>query len=121
MCPILYGSPTGRYDHTHEFFVNQKLLKFKYVVMYFYSLLVLKFLNCNYFPLVFSRTNNVYQLRNNINLMIPFTRSELFKKSVFISAPSIWYNLLNNLKNIQNINTFKYNLKKHLLEMQTNL
>ena len=111
----------GRYDHTHDLFVNQKLLKFKYVVMYFDLLLVFKFLNFNYVPQIFSRTNNVYQFRNNMNIMIPFTRSELFKKSVFVSAPSIWYNLVNSLKNIQNINTFKHNLKKHLLEIQKKL
>ena len=111
----------GRYDHTHELFVSQKLLKFKFVVMYFSSLLIFKFLNCDYVPHVFSRAVNVYQFRNTNNVIIPNTRLELYKKSVYFSAPSIWYNLGNDIKRIQNINSFKLNLKACLLETQRNV
>ena len=110
-----------RYDHTHEVFVTQKLLKFKYIYSYFSSLLIFKFLYSNYVPLVFSRANNPYGLRNSDNVSIPISRTELYSKSVYFSAPSIWYNLPNHLKQMQNVNAFKSNAKAYLLTLQTHI
>ena len=111
-------SNVARYDHTHELFVSQKLLKFQYIVTYFSSLLIFKFLNNNYAPLVFSRANNPYNLRNENNVIIPNSRSELFLKSVYYKAPSVWYNLDMQLKSLNNINAFKYRVKESLLSLQ---
>ena len=38
-------SNATRYEHTHDLFISAKLLKFKYVYMYFASLMIYKFLN----------------------------------------------------------------------------
>ena len=111
----------GRYDHTHEVFVSQKLLKFKFIYMYFSLLLIFKYLNCDYVPHVFTRRDNRYEMRNAHNVLIPVTRLELYRKCIYFSAPSQWVNLPIQLKNIQNINTFKMNMKAHLLVMQSNL
>ena len=108
----------ARYDHTHELFVSLKLFKFKYVHMYFVSLLIFKFFHCNYVQSVFFRSHNPYDLRNVNNVNIPNSRSELYLKSVYYRAPSIWYNLDGQLKNSSNINIFKSRLKNSLLLQQ---
>ena len=111
-------SNVARYDHTHELFISLKLLKIKYMCIYFSALIVFKFLNCNYVPDIFVRDANPYALRNINNVIVPPTRSELFIKSVFYKAPSIWYNLEVPLKQISNINTFKFKLKESLFSLQ---
>ena len=111
-------SHAARYDHTHELFINLKLLKLKYISMYFSSLLIFKFLNNNYVPSVFTRDYNPYGLRNINNVHVPHSRSELFLRSVYYKAPSIWYNLDVHLKQIRNINTFKSKLKEYLFALQ---
>ena len=101
-------SGVSRYEHTHELFINLKLLKLNYVCMYFSSLLIFKFLNCEYVPSVFVRDNNPYVLRNINNVIVPYFRSETFMKSVYYRSPIIWYNLHPDLKQLTNINTFKF-------------
>ena len=111
-------SNVARYEHTHELFMNLKLLKLKNVHKYFSSLLIFKFLNCHYVPLIFSRHQNPYALRNANNVYVPHSRSELFLRSVFYNTPSLWYSLDAQLKQIRNIETFKRKLKQYLLAHQ---
>ena len=113
----IYNVP--RYEHTHELFVTCKLLKLKFILMYFSSVLIFKFLHCNYVPNVFTPANNPYILRNLNHVTVPQTRLELVLKSVYYNAPNTWNNLHADLKSIININTFKRKLKEHILTLQT--
>ena len=101
-----------------KFIIVLKLLKLNYVSMYFCSLLIFKFMNCEYVPSVFVRAENPYVLRNINNVIVPHSRSETFLKSVYYKSPTIWYNLPPHLKQLRNINTFKLRLKDHLLALQ---
>ena len=58
--------------------------------------------------------------RNNNNLIFPHVvhQSTLFMNSIYYEGPSIWYNLGNQLKTINNIFTFKIKLRSHLLNAQ---
>ena len=111
-------SNVARFDHTHELFVSLKILKLRYVYQYFSLVLTHKYMYGNYVPLVFTRANNPYNIRNVNNIHVPRCRTTLFQKSVYYAAPSMWYNLDNVLKTLVNVHTFKSRLKEHLLSMQ---
>ena len=61
---------------------------------------------------------NPYPLRNAVqgNLILPKPKTELFKKSSMYSGPVLWNNLPIPLRNITNVNSFKYKITDHLLK-----
>ena len=60
-------------------------------------------------PEVQARTT--YNLRNNRNIQIPLSRLEVFKRSFFPSAITLWNNLSNQVRNSVSIQEFKRVLK----------
>ena len=69
---------------------------------------------------VFKRNSDLiihnYPLRNADELSLPHARNEYLKRFPFYSFPRLWNNLDPTIKSIGNINTFKFILKKCLLE-----
>ena len=54
---------------------------------------------------VSSRTN--YSLRANDNLVVPFARTERYKRSFLISSVKLWNNLPSNIRSCSSIASFK--------------
>ena len=52
--------------------------------------------------------------------MVPFYRTSRGQRSLLYTAPLIWNNLSVHLKALSNINTFKFQFKRHLLQLQSN-
>ena len=110
----------SRYDRSLPLFIQNRILSFNYVFMYFSSLLMFKFLHLNYCQDLFKRSLNLHNTRNNVNsLYIPFYRTVRSQKSVFYCAPKIWNSLPNELKIINNIITFKSKLRRYLHDKQS--
>ena len=114
---ITYAS---RYERSLPLFVENKLLSYKYVFIYFTTLLMFKFVHHNYCADLFRRNIAVYNMRNNVNnVYIPLFRTTRCQKSIFFNGPRIWNSLPNDLKTIVNLHTFKYRLKAHLFHKQS--
>ena len=62
-------------------------------------------------PLV--RETTQYPLRSNNNIMLPFARTEISSRSYIPSFISICNSLKHDFREAQNVNAFKYQLKKH--------
>ena len=62
-------------------------------------------------PEVRETTN--YPLRNQNNIVTPFCRTELFKRSCIPSSVNMWNSLDDSLRNKTSLNSFKYNIKEH--------
>ena len=62
-------------------------------------------------PLVRETTH--YPLRNNSKITLPFTRTEISRRSCIPSSISLWNSLEHDFREAQNVNAFKYQLKKH--------
>ena len=60
-------------------------------------------------PLVRETTN--YPPRNNNNVTVPFTRTEISHRSCIPSSISLWNSLNENLRETSSVATFKYQLK----------
>ena len=54
-----------------------------------------------------------YNLRNNVNINIPYSRLETFKRSFFIFASQLWNSLPINVRLSDSLNSFKDKVKKH--------
>ena len=54
-----------------------------------------------------------YNLRNNNDIDIPYSRLETFKKSFFIFASNLWNSLSVDIRNIDSLNVFKQKVNKH--------
>ena len=67
--------------------------------------------------------SNPYVLRNVAqgNLIVPKSKTELFKNSFAYSGPQIWNNLSTVLRNAPSLNIFKNKLKEFLLSIQNNI
>ena len=61
-------------------------------------------------PLV--RETTQYPLRNNNNIMFPFARTEISRRFCIPSSISLWNSLEHDFREAQNVNAFKYQLKK---------
>lgn len=64
------------------------------------------------------QSNSTRQLRNQNNLYLPFANTNRRLFTIKFSGPRIWNALPSQLKQINNINIFKINLKKFLLQTQ---
>ena len=62
-------------------------------------------------PLVIETTQ--YPLKNNNNIMFPFARTEISRRSCIPSSISLWNSLEHDFREAQYVNAFKYQLKKH--------
>ena len=110
-----------RYHPSLPLFVDKRFLRFDYIYLYFSGLIMFKFLHHGYCSDVFQLAQNPYHLRYNVhNVLIPFFRTSRGQRSILYSAPSIWNALPVHLKNISTLNSFKFNFKRYLLEVQTN-
>ena len=52
---------------------------------------------------------------NSMNLLVPHPNTEIFKRSFAYSGPTLWNKLPHHLKNINNLTTFKHQLKTYIL------
>ena len=115
-------SYASRYDRSLPLFIRNNLLSFKYIHIYFSSLMMFKFLNHNYCADLFRAHIIVRNLRNIANTVhVPFFRTVRGQKSLFYLCPKTWNTLPNDLRCIGNINTFKSRLKTYLFNVQSSL
>ena len=111
----------GRYEPTHELFLDNNLLKFTFIYKYFLSILIFKFVRFGYCSNVFTLTQRIanYNLRNTINnVNIPDWRKSVCRMSPIYLGPLKWNLLEQNVKLIQDINSFKRKCKLKMLEEQ---
>ena len=96
-------------------------MRIDYIFKYFSPLIIFKFLNNGYCNELFTLAPNAYALRHNVNnIIVPFYRTSRGQRSLLYTAPLIWNNLPAHLKTLSNINTFKLQFKRHLLQLQSN-
>ena len=111
----------GRYDPSHQLFVDNNILKFPYIHKYFLFMLMFKFVHLGYCSNVFtlSQPRAHYNLRNILNnVNIPIWRKTLCRMSPVYLGPVIWNEMDQNFKSINTISAFKRNCKSLLLENQ---
>ena len=53
---------------------------------------------------------------NSMNLLFPHPNTEIFKRTFSYSGPALWNKLPQYLKNINNLTTFKHQLKTYILK-----
>ena len=114
-------SYVGRYEPTHQLFIENGFLKFPYIYKYFLFILMFKFVNFGYSSNVFtlSRPRAHYNLRNTINnIDIPRWRKSLCRMSASYIGPLKWNGMDQNFKLLNNIVSFKRRCKLMLLEQQ---
>ena len=98
-----------------------KMLNLHHIYKLFCALLIFKFRNFGYCKSIYSRLHHNHATRGvNNNMIIPLARTSWFSKSVIVNPPKIWNNLPRRLKIINNLHSFKLNLKKCLLNCQAN-
>ena len=54
-----------------------------------------------------------YTLRNSRNINIPFTRTEISRKSCIPSFVSLWHSLEDDIRSSSSLSGFKENIKKN--------
>ena len=103
-------------------FKELQWLSFPQRVNYHTCLLVYKSLNGlapEYLSQLFTKTSELHtrNLRsvNNDELRVPFARTNYFEKSFSVEGAKQWNALPIKIRQISNINTFKTNLRLHLL------
>ena len=111
--------------HTNELFKKHKVLKFESLYDYFSGILMYKsyhrtlpsFYN-DFFA--YNNFNHSYNTRYGNDYQLPKRRSTRLSFSVQTYGPPIWNNLPINIKDSKSLDTFKRNLKKHLIVKQFN-
>ena len=100
--------------------VENRILYHKYLLTYKCIKKEAPLYLCKYFRLI--SESNPYVLRNVAqgNLIVPKSKTELFKNSFAYSGPHIWNNLSTVLRNTPSLNIFKNKLKEFLLSSQNN-
>ena len=64
-----------------------------------------------------NRVVHDYPTRQAEEFRIPIWHVETKRRSVSVQGALIWNNTPDNIKNSCSLNTFKYTLKKHLIEL----
>ena len=117
---ILTGT-TGN-AHTHHLFMNLGLLKYKDINTYCCSIYIFKALKGiienKYFTY---RTNQFHDFRNSDLLRTPMVTSTQSQKFISFHGVGIWNSLPSDIRNKTTIQSFKFSLKRHLLNAYTNL
>jgi hypothetical protein len=117
---IITGS--GRYAHTEELFLNNRILTFEKIIL-LNKLLFMHSIAYNYAPQSFVniRQKNYaretgYNLRNDDFFKLPLARIELFRKSPVYALPLAWNTLSEHIRYQHNRCTFKIALTNYLFE-----
>ena len=105
--------------HTHDLFVELKILKINEINIFNTSVFVFKSLNGLTIPLDYfnNNNNNNFNLRNANTLRPPFVPSNQSQSSPRYYGCIIWNSLPQDILSISNINTFKKKLREHLLSL----
>jgi sarcosine oxidase/L-pipecolate oxidase len=108
--------------HTNPLFIKHKILPFHLLIKQA-QLIFMHSVEYNLAPSSFEgvwQKNNerdqALNLRNANDYIIPYPRTETFKKSTYYSLPLMWNHLSPFLRYQPNKTTFKWALKAHLLE-----
>ena len=91
-------------------------------IKYHKALMVYKSLNglapdylANLFTKISEKHSRNLRSVTNDDLAVPFAKTNYFQKSFSVEGANIWNSLPTDIKQIQNINTFKLSLRSHLL------
>ena len=108
---------SSSYSSTQTLFINLRLMKVDEIFNYFATLFVFKSIyNHNIFNLDFEVFNHNHNTRGqNVNMVVPLCTTAHAQRHILYTGPVLWNNLPSRLKQITNINSFKYNLKQKIL------
>ena len=108
---------SSRYSSTQPLFTNLRLMKLDEIFNYFATLFVFKSIyNHNMYKLDFQVINHNYNTRGqHVNIVVPLCTTSHAQRHILYTGPVLWNNLPSRLKQITNINSFKYNLKQKIL------
>ena len=113
----------GKYDHTSELFSELNLLNYLSIHKYFLLLAIFKSLHNvqvvdnNLRP--FARMTHVHGTRGSLtDLVCPPARTTLCLNSVLCAGPKMWNSLPQKIKKLNQLNTFKKQLKEFLFSNQ---
>ena len=105
-----------------EMFKTLQWLSFPKRIKYHKALMVYKSLNglapdylANLFTKISEKHSRNLRSVTNDDLAVPFAKTNYFQKSFSVEGANIWNSLPTDIKQIQNINTFKLSLRSHLL------
>ena len=102
--------------HTDPLFSQSKLLKWKEIHRYKCAIYMFK----NNLQYSFQRSH-VYETRNR-NLLNPtYQRLNLSQRSISFSGPTVWKSLPAEIKDSGSLESFKRNVKSHLISIQNNV
>ena len=106
---IIHDKPPR--THTNSLFLESEILKLPDIHPYF----LCQFVHRN--PSLFTSFGNShsYTTRNTNNLRPVFQRLDLTQKSIYFAAPTIWNLVPVDIRNIENFDDFKKNLKNYFL------
>ena len=96
--------------HTSPLFRKLSILKFEDINYYFVSVYMYK--NSNSFE---TTSSHGYSTRQSVDLRTSLRRTALTQHSIFYVGPKIWNTLPLDIRNLENLNTFKRNLNIYLL------
>ena len=107
---------TNRYSSTRTIFASLRLMKVDEMYSYFATLFVFKSINnFNRFT-DFEVFNHDHNTRGqHVNMAVPRSTTVHAQRHILYSGPVLWNDLPPRLKQITNLNSFKYNLKKKYL------
>ena len=107
---IRFIANAGFLDHTEPLFFRLKVLKLEDIYKYF---MCIHMHNCTQLGLFPPRHS--YNTRNQLLPQSEFQRTTLGQQSVAFMGPKIWGSLPADIREIQNIDTFKLRLKHFLI------
>uniref|UniRef100_A0A8C6M161 Reverse transcriptase domain-containing protein n=1 Tax=Nothobranchius furzeri TaxID=105023 RepID=A0A8C6M161_NOTFU len=108
----------GYLDHTNELFIKTRTMKFQDLVKYKTAQIMYKVRNKlmpDKIQKLFTEREGGYNLRGTLNLKIHKFRTTLKQMCITIIGVKLWNNLEEEIKVSTNINVFKMNYKKHIL------
>ena len=112
---------TDRNSHSNNHFLRLKTLKLEDINIYCTALYVFKAVNNlienKYFQF---RTNEFHRLRHTDLLQVPIVRSTQSQKFVNYHGVKVWNALPAEIRDKTSVNSFKFSLKKYLLDKYRN-
>ena len=109
------------YTPSKEMFSNLDWTAFRYKIIYFRYIFVYKCVHglapeyySNYFHDLSKTHSKCTRQSSRHDLVVPRCRSEYCKHSLFYACPKLWNNLPVTIRELPSLNSFKYNLKKHI-------
>ena len=108
---------TSRYSSTGTIFANLRLMKVDEIFNYFAILFVFKAKNnLNMFNSDFVVFNHDHNTRGqHVNMAVPLSTTAHAQRHILYTGPILWNNLPPRLKQITTLDSFKYSLKKNIL------